>query len=211
MGEAIALRIKGLKVNPRVLDRLEQVAIVCLWTWLLWRVSNYATIHAWLILSSQTVILFFVLVRRPTDAISVRLDEWALALVGSFTPSFVVFNVEPIHGLSTVAVFLLLLGDMIQIWAKLILSRSFGIAPANRGIKFGGPYKIIRHPMYAGYCISELGMLIAFPSPINAALFSFVWMVQLFRLRREEAFLANDPAYQEIMKQVRWRLIPGVF
>ena len=37
------------------------------------------------------------------------------------------------------------------------LGRSFGVAPANRGIVVRGPYSFVRHPIYTGYLITHTG------------------------------------------------------
>ena len=41
---------------------------------------------------------------------------------------------------------IMLIGLYVQISAKVILGRSFGLIAANRGIKVEGPYRIVRHP-----------------------------------------------------------------
>ena len=38
-----------------------------------------------------------------------------------------------------------------MIAGKVVLGRSFGLVPANRGIVARGPYLLVRHPIYAGY------------------------------------------------------------
>src|ERR1700682_5194874 len=45
-------------------------------------------------------------------------------------------------------------GVLLQIYAKLTLRRSFGIIAANRGVMTSGPYRVVRHPMYAAYLLS---------------------------------------------------------
>ena len=57
----------------------------------------------------------------------------------------------------------MLIGLYVQISAKVILGRSFGLIAANRGIKVAGPYRIVRHPIYAGYTIIHVGFLLALP------------------------------------------------
>ena len=52
---------------------------------------------------------------------------------------------------------IMLIGLYVQISAKVILGRSFGLIAANRGIKVAGPHRIVRHPMYAGYTILHVG------------------------------------------------------
>ena len=113
--------------------------------------------------------------------------------------------------LAALGVGLVLLGNCFQIWAKLFLRRSFGIAPANRGIKSDGPYRFVRHPMYAGYLIVHIGIMVLMPSLLNLAIYTIGWWAQILRLLAEERLLGEDPAYRAFMAKVRWRLIPGVF
>ena len=68
----------------------------------------------------------------------------------------------------------MLLGLLVQIAAKLALWRSFGVVPANRGVKTRGPYRLLRHPMYAGYTLTHIGFLIGFPSLSNTLLYASV-------------------------------------
>lgn len=198
-------------ITSQALDRLEQAGILALWSWLYWRVIQSPNQVAWLALISESTIMVFVLLRRPTANISRKIDDWALAMLGSFAPGLVVIVGQPWPGTEWLAVTMVLAGEFFQIWAKLTLRRSFGIAPANRGVKTGGPYKVLRHPMYTGYCVAQLGVLLALPSTFNLLLFVFTWSIQIVRLKREEALLGNDPSYREMMHRVRWRLLPGVY
>ena len=75
-----------------------------------------------------------------------------------------------------------------------------------------GPYRVIRHPMYAGY------LLIAAASPLALGSYwaelTFMPFAALFtaRLLAEERFLAARlPGYSEYMARTAHRLIPGVF
>ena len=103
------------------------------------------------------------------------------------------------------------IGLFVQISAKIILGRSFGIVAANRGVKVAGPYRFVRHPMYAGYIINHIGFLLAFPSLWNVALYSTELVIQITRLLREEALLNQDKSYRDYASQVRYRLLPKVF
>jgi protein-S-isoprenylcysteine O-methyltransferase Ste14 len=85
------------------------------------------------------------------------------------------------------------------------------VAPANRGIKLTGPYRLVRHPMYAGYLLVHLGVLILMFSPINVLIYAIGWWAQILRILAEERLLSQDPAYADYMGRVRWRLIPGLF
>jgi len=99
----------------------------------------------------------------------------------------------------------------LQISAKVILGLGFGIIAANRGVKSLGPYRFVRHPMYAGYTLTHIGLLLAMPSLTNAALYSLALGLQISRIYREERILRLDPIYREFASRVRYRLVPYVF
>ena len=197
--------------QPRVLDRVEQVGILLLWSWFILRVGEAHNPFAWLAAVSETSVAVFTLIRRPTSAISVRLGDWMLAMTATLAPLMVVFGESRWPQLLPLCVVLVVCGNLFQIWAKLTLRRSFGIAPANRGIKRGGPYRYVRHPMYAGYLFNHLGVLLMWPSLINLAAYGIGWTAQILRLRAEEELLGQDASYREFMGQTRWRLLPGIF
>ena len=116
-----------------------------------------------------------------------------------------------VHVESSMAMALVAAGNALQLAAKLALRRSVGIAPAHRGLKTGGPYGLVRHPMYAGYLLVHIGILILMPSVLNAGVYAIGWLAQLRRLAAEEALLGGDPAYRAYCQKVRWRLVPRVF
>jgi protein-S-isoprenylcysteine O-methyltransferase Ste14 len=198
-------------LRPAVLDRIEQIAIVALWSWMAWRVFHSANPFAPLALLSETAVVIFVLIRRPTEAISLRLGDWLLAITATASPLLIVPGDTPYAWLAPLGIGLVFAGNVFQAWAKLVLRRSFGIAPANRGIKVSGPYKYVRHPMYAGYLVVHIGIFALMPSALNFTIYVVGWWAQVLRLQAEENLLAQDPAYREFMGKVRWRLIPGIF
>jgi protein-S-isoprenylcysteine O-methyltransferase Ste14 len=196
---------------PLALDRIEQVAIVVLWTWLSWRVLGSVNPFAPLLLASETLIALFVLLRRPSASISVRRSDWAAAFAATLLPLLIDPGAREAPVLIVPGVLLSLFGTCWQLWAKLVLRRSFGIAPANRGVKKGGPYRGMRHPMYFGYFVTEVGILMLMPSAWNFALYGATWALQVFRLLREEELLMRDPAYRAYAAEVRWRVLPRLF
>jgi len=199
------------RIPPRVLDRVEQVLIVALWIVLLYRVLHSLNGYAPLVLVSETAVVLFVLIRRPTQAISLRLGDWLLAITATAAPLMIQPGLDMVPALAPLGIVLVVLGNVVQGLAKLSLRRSFGIAPANRGIKSDGLYRFVRHPMYAGYLGVHIGILILMPSPINLAIYIVGWWAQILRLRAEEALLSQDAAYAAYAAKVRWRLVPGVF
>lgn len=198
-------------LRPARLDRIEQALILILWTFLVWRVAGSANPLAPLLLIAETTVMFFVVIRRPTEAISVRPLDWLLAATATAAPMLVIPGPNPWPALAPLGIALVVLGNCFQIWAKLSLRRSFGVAPANRGIKVGGPYRLVRHPMYAGYFATHVGIMLLMPSLLNLVLYAFCWWVQILRLLAEERLLGEDPAYRTFSETTRWRLLPGVF
>ena len=198
-------------ITPARLDRFEQVAIVLLWMLLAWRVLHSPNVFAPLVLVTETTVIAFVLIRRPTTNISLKLGDWLLAITATFAPLLIVPTGSPVELLVPLAVALWGFGTLVQFSGKLFLRRSFGIAPANRGIKTDGLYRFVRHPIYAGYLFSHIGTLLLMPSLINFAIYAIGWWAQILRIRAEERLLSEDPAYRAFMQKTRWRLIPGLY
>ena len=89
------------------------------------------------------------------------------------------------------------------------LGRSFGVAPANRGVVGRWAYRFVRHPLYAAELVNILGYVIAQPSALNVLVAALIAGGQMLRIRAEETLLMTDPAYQAYAAAVRWRLVPG--
>jgi protein-S-isoprenylcysteine O-methyltransferase Ste14 len=102
-------------------------------------------------------------------------------------------------------------GLALSVASKLYLNRSFGLIAANRGVKSGGPYRLVRHPMYLGYIVTQIGFLSANVSAMNLLIYVAAWGFQIVRMSEEEAVLVKDEAYRQLTRRVRSRLIPGVY
>jgi protein-S-isoprenylcysteine O-methyltransferase Ste14 len=88
------------------------------------------------------------------------------------------------------------------------LGRSLAIAPADRGLVRHGPYRFIRHPIYAFEALFFLGWLVAEPTSWNALIVAIWCLLQVTRIIREERILGGYDAYRQT---VRWRIIPFVW
>lgn len=199
-------------LRPLVLDRIEQVGVVVLWALMTWRVYLSDNPYGPLLVLSESAVVLFVLVRRPARDISLRSGDWYLAITATFAPLLIApVGATPPSALIIAGKLLVFVGIIVQAWAKLVLRRSFGIAPANRGVKVSGPYRLVRHPMYAGYLATHVGLLMLMFSPLNAAIYAIGWWAQIMRLMAEERLLSNDSTYRNYVYKVRWRLIPGIF
>lgn len=98
-----------------------------------------------------------------------------------------------------------------QFAAKVLLGRSFGLLPAQRGVVISGAYRIVRHPMYLGYLIGQMGFLLVNFSWRNLMVELGVYLALWLRIRREEAVLERSEEYRQYQQRVRWRLVPYVF
>ena len=164
-----------------------------------------------LLLLSEGVVVLFILLRRPTRDISRRGGDWLVGLAGTLLPLLAVApQGSPVAPVAICAA-IMLLGFSLQLAAKLTLRRSFGVVAANRGVKASGPYRLVRHPMYAGYALTHFGFLLSVPALWNIAVYASLWCFQLLRIQAEERVLREDPAYQALSANVRHRLIPGVW
>jgi protein-S-isoprenylcysteine O-methyltransferase Ste14 len=200
--------------TPLLLDAIEQASVLLLFGWLVARLLaaflRTGGIENLLLMLSEGLVVLFFLIRRRTTVISRNPGEWMLALGATLTPLLVApggaVTVFP-QGAATV----ILMGMLVQLHAKLVLGRSVGLVPAHRGLKLSGPYRFLRHPMYAGYLLTHIGFLALNLTWWNAAVYSLAVTLLVPRLLLEERFLARDPAYRDYSRQVRSRLIPGLF
>jgi len=203
------------RIADRAIDAAERLLLLALYAWLVVRlVDGYLRgggAASLLILPSEGLVVAFMLLRRRASAISRRPGEWALAIAATSAP----FLVAPAGGASlvppVVGATVLVMGLLVQIHAKLTLGRSIGCIPAHRGLKLGGPYRLVRHPMYAGYLLSHLAFLAMNPSVRNLAVYSACYALQIPRLLAEERLLGRDPEYLAYRASVRYRLVPGLF
>ena len=74
-----------------------------------------------------------------------------------------------------------------------------------------GIYRVVRHPIYAGYLVTHVGFLLAHPTAWNVALLVIGDVALLMRAVREEQTLSLDAEYADYMTRVRWRVAPWVF
>jgi protein-S-isoprenylcysteine O-methyltransferase Ste14 len=164
-----------------------------------------------LLVVSESLNVFLILLRRRSPTVSTHPLDWVLSFVAVNAPLLTTPAAPSAFWPPEAVSALMFAGLTIQIGAKATLWRSFGMVPANRGIRTGGLYRFVRHPIYAGYAVTHIGFLVGFPSVWNTLLYVAAFLVQLARIAREERLLMRDPAYRRYAEAVRYRLIPGIF
>jgi protein-S-isoprenylcysteine O-methyltransferase Ste14 len=92
--------------------------------------------------------------------------------------------------------------------AVLFLGRCFGVLPEARGLVTGGPYRLVRHPVYLGEIGACAGLALAAPSAANAGAFAALVIAQAVRMRMEERALTQAfPQYAAYAARTP-RLVP---
>lgn len=194
----------------RLIDFAERATVVV--AFLIYVAVNYDPDH-WLnfaIAFTDIVMVWYVLIRKPATSVSPDPVDWMMALGGSLLAMLARPGGEPLIPTS-VAFAMAAEGIVISLAAKLSLSRSFGLAPANRGVRMRGAYVFIRHPMYLGYALCHVAYLLMNPTLLNALLIGVTCGCQFGRILREERWLMQDRAYRRYSRIVRFRIIPGLF
>lgn len=75
-----------------------------------------------------------------------------------------------------------------------------------------GPYRHVRHPMYSGLVLYIVGTALTLGSWIGVAFGSLlIAAVALRAIFEEQTLLRELPGYEEYMKRIRFRMIPGVW
>jgi protein-S-isoprenylcysteine O-methyltransferase Ste14 len=75
-----------------------------------------------------------------------------------------------------------------------------------------GPYRIVRHPMYAASILYLLGMPLLLGSWWGVAAVPVIIAGLALRIRREEGMLRQElSGYADYAAKVRYRLVPGVW
>lgn len=197
------------------LDCCERVLVAVLFGNFAWKIltAGIATfqLNLMLLFMGEVMPVIFVLLRPPSATLSQKPMDWVLAMMGTGAGLLAMpAEVLPLAP-ATVCMAIIITGLSLQVGAKMTLGFSYGMVAANRGVKVLGPYRFVRHPIYAGYTISHVGGLLAMPSLTNAWLYAAALALQISRIFCEERVLREDAGYRAYAARVRYRLVPGIF
>jgi len=174
--------------------------------------QNTQSLFAFSIVLVNGLILVLYLIRREPNTLIEYPFAWFISIATTLLP----FLYRPIQEailpeLLSVGYYIQMIGALAIIGSLLSLRTSFGIVPANRGVKKGGFYRLVRHPLYAAELIFFSGYVLSNQSVVNVVLLLFLFAGQYSRSRIEENFLINDPDYRLYMSSTCYRFIPGLF
>jgi protein-S-isoprenylcysteine O-methyltransferase Ste14 len=199
----------GGRLVRRLLDLFEKVLLVGAFAfYIAANLASHIPVNT-IVASADAVSVWCVLTRRQSDSVSLSPYDWTLAIVGTMGVMLARPGGHALIG-PVIAGVMGGSGLLISVAAKLSLNRSFGVGPANRGVKVGGAYAFVRHPMYFGYILISATYLLLNPTAFNVSVYAMTWMCNFGRIAREENWLMRDPAYRAYARTVRFRLVPGI-
>ncbi len=114
-----------------------------------------------------------------------------------------------------VGLVLLAAGPALQVWSELTLGRFYigkvGILEDHELVR-SGPFRVIRHPAYAGELLTDAGTGLVFGVWIGIPVALLVLPILAYRITQEERVLeeAFGDSYRE-MRATTWRLVPLIY
>jgi protein-S-isoprenylcysteine O-methyltransferase Ste14 len=164
-----------------------------------------------LLLASESLVVVLTIVRRRAQFLDRSIAATVATTLSMAGPPLVRSAEGYALAPDMVTALVSAVGLLVVIAGKVALGRSFGIAPANRGIVARGPYGFVRHPIYSGYIVTHIAFAIAHPSPWNLFILTIADGALLVRALIEERLLRTDAQYESYCGRVGWHLVPGLF
>ncbi len=162
-----------------------------------------------LVVVAELITACLFVARRPPDRTSHAPWDWITAVGGTFSP--LLLRPAPVASDVLVGEAIQVAGTLLTVLAFLSLSRSLGVVPAHRGVRTGGLYRWVRHPLYMSYALSHLGYVISNCTYRNVLLALASLGLQLLRIGNEERFLSAYPDYREYQTHTRWKIFPTLY
>ena len=148
------------------------------------------------------------LFRKPATDSASDWREWIIPLAVTFGPMISFSFVEPggktLHlGYSIAAI-----GMALAVWGLIHLRLNFSLFVEARQCVTSGPYRIVRHPLYAGEVIAFIGLAFSAPSWITWSTVALLVVGQLYRAWMEEGKLLRHfgDQYRELQQESWWPL-----
>ena len=146
------------------------------------------------------LIIWCYLRRGPAVATSRSFTAHLAAVVATLCPFAFPLAAAASEGTAQqlAADLLVLVGTTWSVWSMRFLGRNLSVLAQARDVVDRGPYRWVRHPLYAGEIVASLGLAIAAGSAAAAALWLSLCALQSYRaLREEQVLLRTLPGYRD--------------
>jgi protein-S-isoprenylcysteine O-methyltransferase Ste14 len=151
------------------------------------------------------------LIRVPPVASMVNWRSVLATTVMMVAPTFIRARTDAKGLIALASLVIETFGVIISEGSRLYLGRRFGLLPANRGIVSGGPFAIVRHPIYLGWLVLTFGLVLPYPTLPNLFMLALILPVMILRINLEEQLLGQDGEYRAYCAKIKYRLIPFVY
>jgi len=172
-----------------------------------------SALSALLVCAFYALIIWCYLRRGPAVATSRSISASVIAVLATFTPfAFpLLAGAAPGTARQLTADVLLVAGTAWSVWSLRYLGKNLSVIAQARGVADRGPYRLVRHPLYAGEIVSALGLALAAGTVAAAGLWVALIGMQAYRALREEQVLLDAlPGYREYRARTAV-LVPGLF
>jgi methanethiol S-methyltransferase len=82
---------------------------------------------------------------------------------------------------------------------------------ASEGLQIGGPYRLVRHPLYLGWLLAVFGAALMTADRLAFAAITTAYLVIAIPWEERSLRAAFGSEYERYSHLVRWRLVPFVF
>jgi len=118
--------------------------------------------------------------------------------------------------MESIGVGLVLLGSTLFVWARRTLGIQYSghvSVKKEQELVQSGPYRIVRHPAYAGYLFMALGLALGYSSLLGFVSTLLILLpATVYRIRVEDRLLAENfgTQFEEYVRKTK-RLLPGIW
>ena len=95
----------------------------------------------------------------------------------------------------------------LMVWSYAALGRNLGVIPSIKALSLHGPYRLLRHPIYASHILLAATLLVARTTPANALALTLLVTGILLRVAEEEKLLMTETAYRAYAESAPSRLM----
>lgn len=181
---------------------------------LLFQLTPTFGVADWVYVLQHLLVLGIALTRRAPKAMDRSMPSNAAVLVAYTYPYAQVLYLRWNLGnpaWPNVGLVLVTLAACLSLASLLSLGRRFGVRPALRSLATGGPYRVVRHPMYLAYVLADIGYNLVEWNAGTVLLVLAGWASLVYRIRAEERVISQDSAWSSYASVVRYRLVPGLW